>query len=241
MQTERQAGGGVSLRVWNAYFKAGSTFVGLSFMVFVMLLLQIVCSGSDYFVNIWTQQEYLRSINETTFLTTYEYLDIYGALIVGVVIVGIVKKRSVLQRPMFLDGNQGFWLPNLQPHTDLKRKKNSTVVLATISSHDFIYAIEHKENYNEHYTTVYVLHVFPLSNSDRELESQLNHEFSKQWSNEYLQEMTGIHLLTRRHACDIVSRDKFISRNLQLEQNFNAVKSTCLTITAIVLMPHTPP
>uniref|UniRef100_A0A1B0C2A7 ABC transporter domain-containing protein n=1 Tax=Glossina palpalis gambiensis TaxID=67801 RepID=A0A1B0C2A7_9MUSC len=97
MQTEKQASGGVSLRVWNAYFRAGSTFVGLSFMVFVMLLSQIVCSGSDYFVNIWTQQEYLRSINETTFLTTYECLDIYGALIVGVVIVGIVKKRSLQQ------------------------------------------------------------------------------------------------------------------------------------------------
>ncbi|XP_037896202.1 multidrug resistance-associated protein 4 [Glossina fuscipes] len=88
---EEQAGGGVSLRVWNAYFRAGSTLVGLSFMVFVMLLSQIVCSGSDYFVNIWTQQEYLRSINETTILTTYECLYIYGALIVGVVIMTIFR------------------------------------------------------------------------------------------------------------------------------------------------------
>uniref|UniRef100_A0A1A9X2R7 Multidrug resistance-associated protein lethal(2)03659 n=1 Tax=Glossina brevipalpis TaxID=37001 RepID=A0A1A9X2R7_9MUSC len=88
---EEQAGGGISLRVWNAYFRAGSTIAGLSFMVFVMLLSQVVCSGSDYFVNIWTQQEYLRSINQTTALSTYECLYIYGALIVGVVIMTIFR------------------------------------------------------------------------------------------------------------------------------------------------------
>lgn len=70
-------------------------------MVFVMLLSQIVCSGSDYFVNIWTQQEYLRSINETTTLTTYECLYIYGALIVGVVIVGIVKNAHFNKFAMY--------------------------------------------------------------------------------------------------------------------------------------------
>lgn len=84
---EEQAEGGVSGRVWWEYFRAGSSLMGFSFMVFVMLMSQVVCSGSDYFVNIWTQQEYLRSENQTTILTTYECLYIYGALIIGVVIV----------------------------------------------------------------------------------------------------------------------------------------------------------
>lgn len=84
---EEQAEGGVSGRVWWEYYRAGSSILGLSFMVFVMLLSQVVCSGSDYFANIWTQQEYLRSMNQTTMLTTNECLYIYGALIIGVVVV----------------------------------------------------------------------------------------------------------------------------------------------------------
>nr|XP_013101686.1 unnamed protein product [Stomoxys calcitrans]XP_013101693.1 unnamed protein product [Stomoxys calcitrans]XP_013101700.1 unnamed protein product [Stomoxys calcitrans] len=91
MLNEEQAEGGVSGRVWWEYFRAGSTLMGFSFMVFVMLLSQVVCSGSDFFVNIWTQQEYLRSNNETTILTTYECLYIYGALIIGVVVMTVFR------------------------------------------------------------------------------------------------------------------------------------------------------
>ncbi|XP_037945079.1 multidrug resistance-associated protein 4 [Teleopsis dalmanni] len=88
---EDQAKGGVSAHVWKEYFSAGSTLIGFSFMVFIMLFSQIVCSGSDYFVNIWTEQEYLRSQNQTTTLTTTECLYIYGALIVGVVIMTVFR------------------------------------------------------------------------------------------------------------------------------------------------------
>lgn len=96
---EQQAEGGVSGRVWSEYFRAGSTLMGFSFMVFVMLLSQVVCSGSDYFVNIWSQEEYLRSMNQTTILTTYECLYIYGALIIGVLVVSleIMNRSSILQ------------------------------------------------------------------------------------------------------------------------------------------------
>lgn len=94
---EEQAEGGVSGRVWWEYFRAGSTLMGFSFMVFVMLMSQVVCSGSDYFVNIWTQQEYLRSTNQTTMFTTYECLYIYGALIIGVVVVSSDEKKQTLR------------------------------------------------------------------------------------------------------------------------------------------------
>lgn len=56
-------------------------------MVLVMILSQVVCSGSDYFVNIWSQQEYLRSIHKPTIFTTEQCLYIYGALILFVILV----------------------------------------------------------------------------------------------------------------------------------------------------------
>ncbi|KAI8129034.1 putative multidrug resistance-associated protein lethal(2)03659 [Lucilia cuprina] len=84
---EEQAEGGVSGRVWKEYFNAGCSLMGFCFMVFVMITSQLVCSGSDFFVNIWTQQEYLRSTNQPTVLTTYECLYIYGALIIAVVVM----------------------------------------------------------------------------------------------------------------------------------------------------------
>ncbi|XP_054082256.1 ATP-binding cassette sub-family C member 4 [Zeugodacus cucurbitae] len=88
---EDQAKGGVSGRVWWEYFRAGSSLCGLIFMVCVMLLSQVICSGSDYFVNIWTQQEYLRSLSRPTTFTTLECLYIYGALIIGVVLMTVFR------------------------------------------------------------------------------------------------------------------------------------------------------
>ncbi|EDV92547.1 ATP-binding cassette sub-family C member 4 [Drosophila grimshawi] len=84
---ETQATGGVSASVWFEYFEAGSSLLGFSFMVCIMLLSQAVCSGSDYFSNIWAQQERLRNQGGLTFFTTYECMYIYGVLIVGVVIM----------------------------------------------------------------------------------------------------------------------------------------------------------
>nr|XP_014085546.1 multidrug resistance-associated protein 4 [Bactrocera oleae]XP_014085548.1 multidrug resistance-associated protein 4 [Bactrocera oleae]XP_036229160.1 multidrug resistance-associated protein 4 [Bactrocera oleae]XP_036229161.1 multidrug resistance-associated protein 4 [Bactrocera oleae] len=88
---EDQAKGGVSGRVWWEYFRAGCSVCGLIFMTCVMLLSQVICSGSDYFVNIWTQQEYLRSLSKPTIFTTSECLYIYGALIVAVVLMTVFR------------------------------------------------------------------------------------------------------------------------------------------------------
>ncbi|XP_017848989.2 multidrug resistance-associated protein 4 [Drosophila busckii] len=88
---EAQASGGISARVWYEYFHAGSTFLSFSFMVCVMLLSQVVCSSSDYFSSIWTQQEHMRSQGADTSFTTYECMYIYGALIIGVVIMTVFR------------------------------------------------------------------------------------------------------------------------------------------------------
>lgn len=84
---EAQASGGISARVWYEYFHAGSTFLSFSFMVCIMLLSQVVCSSSDYFSNIWAQQEYQRSQGKPTSFTTYECMYIYGGLIIMVVVM----------------------------------------------------------------------------------------------------------------------------------------------------------
>lgn len=88
---EDQAEGGVSGRVWKKYFRAGASVSSLCVLIFVLILSQIVCSGSDYFVNIWTQQEFLRTANKPTIFTTNECLYIYGVLIILVVLMTILR------------------------------------------------------------------------------------------------------------------------------------------------------
>ncbi|XP_017085489.2 ATP-binding cassette sub-family C member 4 [Drosophila eugracilis] len=88
---EAQASGGISPRVWYEYFHAGSTLLSFSLMVFVMIMSQVVCSSSDFFANIWTQQEHQRSQGEATTYTTFECMYIYGALIIAVVIMSTFR------------------------------------------------------------------------------------------------------------------------------------------------------
>ncbi|KAJ6635336.1 ATP-binding cassette sub-family C member 4 [Pseudolycoriella hygida] len=84
---EEQADGGVSLRVWRKYFGAGGSYFTLTLTTFVMIFSQVVVSCNDYFVNYWTQQEEIRSNGAEATLTTTQCLYVYGALIIGVVLV----------------------------------------------------------------------------------------------------------------------------------------------------------
>lgn len=88
-QDEEQADGGISLKVWKRYFRAGASVFLLFILILVLILSQVVTSGSDYFVNYWTQMEFRRSSNESIAFTTEEYLYMYGFLIIGVTIVCI--------------------------------------------------------------------------------------------------------------------------------------------------------
>lgn len=88
---EQQAEGGVSFYVWSSYFRAGASICLLLILIVVLLGSQAITSGSDYFVNFWTQQEYLRYHNETTLFSTYDCLYMYTGLIVGVIFMTCLR------------------------------------------------------------------------------------------------------------------------------------------------------
>lgn len=105
---EEQADGGVSFRVWRKYFGAGGSICMLTFTTFIMIFSQVVVSCNDYFVNFWTQQEEIRLNGGNPLLTTNQCLYIYGALIIGVVVV-----RTINFRDNFSDEKNFF--PQFQP------------------------------------------------------------------------------------------------------------------------------
>lgn len=88
---EEKAEGNISFRVWVKYFRSGGTVFFLLFLTTMLITSQVITSGSDYFVNYWTQQEFLRSIGAETSLTTESCLYIYGLFIVAVIFMTIVR------------------------------------------------------------------------------------------------------------------------------------------------------
>lgn len=78
-------------KVFVEYFRAGASIPALLCFMLFLVFSQVVTSGSDYFINIWTNQEFLRTQNEETFFTTNQGLYIYGTLIVAVVMVTLSR------------------------------------------------------------------------------------------------------------------------------------------------------
>lgn len=78
-------------KVFWAYFRAGASVSLLLFLIIFLILSQVVTSGSDYFVTFWTNQEFLRLLNQSTAFSTIEGLYIYGFLILAVVIVTMLR------------------------------------------------------------------------------------------------------------------------------------------------------
>jgi ATP-binding cassette, subfamily C (CFTR/MRP), member 4 len=78
-------------KVFWQYFRAGASLPVLFFIILFLLFSQLVTSGSDYFVTIWTNQEFLRIVGEKTLFTTEMGLYIYGFLILAVVAVTLSR------------------------------------------------------------------------------------------------------------------------------------------------------
>lgn len=87
LAAEEQADGNLPFRACKKYFSAGANWCTLLFLILVMISSQCVTSGSDYFVNYWTQQEFRRASGEPVEMTKHDYLYIYAALILAVIFV----------------------------------------------------------------------------------------------------------------------------------------------------------
>lgn len=78
-------------QVFWRYFRAGANTSILLFFGLFLLFSQLVTSGSDYFVTLWTKQELIQLEGGEPLFTTHEGLFFYGMLIIAVVIVTLSR------------------------------------------------------------------------------------------------------------------------------------------------------
>lgn len=78
-------------QVFWRYFRAGANTSILLFFSLFLLFSQLVTSGSDYFVTVWTRQELIQLEGGEPLFTTHEGLFFYGILIIAVVIVTLSR------------------------------------------------------------------------------------------------------------------------------------------------------
>lgn len=91
IEAEEQGDGRLPSRAIKQYFLAGANWCALLFLISVMIFSQFVTSGSDYYVNYWTQQEYRRAIGEPISLTERHYLYIYAVIVLGVIFACLLR------------------------------------------------------------------------------------------------------------------------------------------------------
>lgn len=88
---EDQGMGCVKANVWWSYFRAGNSICGLMFMTFILFLSQAVCSGADYFVNIYTKIVFMDTNNQESLISEHLCLIIYSILIAAAIVVSFVE------------------------------------------------------------------------------------------------------------------------------------------------------
>ena len=62
---ETRSSGGVGLSIYKRYFVAGGGWISFSILVFNCLFTQVLFSASDYWLNLWTNSEQVKSANVT--------------------------------------------------------------------------------------------------------------------------------------------------------------------------------
>lgn len=87
IEAEEHVEGTMPLRAFSKYVFAGTNLCGLFIVILVAILSQFVTSIADYFVNYWSLQESRRINGEDVLLTQYQYLYIYSALTLGLIVV----------------------------------------------------------------------------------------------------------------------------------------------------------
>lgn len=93
---EEQIQEGIPWGAFSHYFSAGSSRCGILLMALVIVLTQMIVSGTDYFLKFWTQEEFKREHNESVPFTPYEYLYMYGGFTIGVILVSTIRSTLLL-------------------------------------------------------------------------------------------------------------------------------------------------
>ncbi|XP_061403043.1 ATP-binding cassette sub-family C member 4-like [Musca vetustissima] len=91
LEAEDQGKGTVKASVWWEYFHAGNSIAGLLGITIILIVSQAICSGADYFVNIYTKIIFMDSLNQETAISQDICLIIYSVLIAAVVIMIILR------------------------------------------------------------------------------------------------------------------------------------------------------
>lgn len=84
---EDQGQGCVKASVWWAYFTAGNSICGLIYIVVILLISQAICSGADYFVNIYTKIVFMDAHKREVWIDENLCLIVYAVLIVSAIFV----------------------------------------------------------------------------------------------------------------------------------------------------------
>ena len=88
---EDQGQGCVKASVWWAYFHAGNNICGLIYITFILLISQAICSGADYFVNIYTKIVFMDAHHREVWIDENLCLIIYSVLIMSAIFVSQIS------------------------------------------------------------------------------------------------------------------------------------------------------
>lgn len=87
LEAENQSKGTVKASIWWEYFHAGNSISGLLCITLILIISQVICSGADYFVNVYTKIIFMDKLNQSTAISEDLCLIIYSVLILTVIIV----------------------------------------------------------------------------------------------------------------------------------------------------------
>jgi len=107
---EDRSSGEISLKLYWEYIRAGSSIPGVINLIFSNILVQILFSGSDYFLQYWTSREELlhdNKLNETTgaydvTIATDEWFGrdlqiiVYSSLVAALFVVSLIRTAGFL-------------------------------------------------------------------------------------------------------------------------------------------------
>ena len=103
---EFRSSGSVNLLTYWKYFRAGGGIVSLTFLLLNFSITQTLFTGTDKWLSIWTDAEFLRSKNVTGgvkegMIDTYTGIYVYAILVGGIFIMSMIQSIHFFVTCMF--------------------------------------------------------------------------------------------------------------------------------------------